>query len=449
MTGNRRRGAARRAKITLFILLAALLLAQMFSQALASPAGSAASDDKTPAKLVVGLNQSRVLSFGEGVIRVAVASPEIADVVAVPPAEVLIVGKSPGETSLHIWTADGRRSFLVEVAADDAAAAGDIMKILGYPGIRVSKIGKTVILEGTVNDQYQKSRAEKVAAAYGDKVVNLLEITRPVQVKIEAKVLEINRDKERDLGIKWGNDVNSPGTFNFGQSFVNPALGDPGPGHPWGYDAIQGQLNALIKSGSAKILSQPNMITMNGEKADIVVGGQIPVPVALQNGTVSIDWKEYGIRLEIAPEVNSEGLINNHIKAEVSSLDWTSTHRIQLGPNMYVPPIKTRKAESVIAMRSGQTMAIGGLIGKEETQDLYKVPILGDLPIIGGLFRSTSFSRNETELVILVTATLVNPEEYVPSATAQMNEFAKENPWGGDKKNEGKTGQGANPHSGG
>jgi len=361
----------------------------------------------------------------------------------------LIVGKSPGETSLHIWTADGRRSFLVEVAADDAAAAGDIMKILGYPGIRVSKIGKTVILEGTVNDQYQKSRAEKVAAAYGDKVVNLLEITRPVQVKIEAKVLEINRDKERDLGIKWGNDVNSPGTFNFGQSFVNPALGDPGPGHPWGYDAIQGQLNALIKSGSAKILSQPNMITMNGEKADIVVGGQIPVPVALQNGTVSIDWKEYGIRLEIAPEVNSEGLINNHIKAEVSSLDWTSTHRIQLGPNMYVPPIKTRKAESVIAMRSGQTMAIGGLIGKEETQDLYKVPILGDLPIIGGLFRSTSFSRNETELVILVTATLVNPEEYVPSATAQMNEFAKENPWGGDKKNEGKTGQGANPHSGG
>lgn len=379
-------------------------------------------------ELAVALNQSRVLNF-YGVERVAVANPEIADVVVVSGSEVLLVGKAPGVTTLHVWSISGRDSYEVQVAADDLPLAEEIKRILSYPDIRVSKINKTIILEGTVNDQYQKARAEKVAGAYGDKVVNLLELTKPTQVKIEARVIEINREKVNNLGIKWGNNIASPGSFIFGQGTNYAALNSRAFTN---YYDIMGQLDALIKNGSAKILSQPNLVTLSGDKANILVGGQIPVPISTQNGQITIEWKDYGIKLEVAPEVNGEGLINSRVKAEVSSLDWNSTHKIAVSQSLAIPPIKMRKAETAIALSSGQTMAIGGLIASEMTQDVYKVPLIADLPIIGNLFKSTSFNRSETELLILITPVIVDPIEYVPGATQEMKDFEKENPWGGN-----------------
>jgi len=380
-------------------------------------------------KLAVAVSQSRVLHF-YGVERVAIANPDIADVLVVSGSELLLIGKAPGMTTLHIWSVGGRQSYLVEVAADDLPIANEIKNILGYNDIRVSKVGKTIILEGTVNDQYQKSRAEKVAGAYGEKVVNLLEITRPVQVKIEAQVLEINREKIKNMGIKWGNFLSNPGVFSFGQgaenSIAESALGGLGT-----YSPINAELNALVKNGAAKILSQPNIITLSGEKANILVGGQIPVPVGLDNGKIAIEWKDYGIKLDIAPEVNAEGLINSKVKAEVSSLDWNSTKKIELYGELKIPPLKMRRAETAIALSSGQTMAIGGLIAHEAAEDLVKVPLLADIPVLGNLFKSKSFNRNETELIILITPTIVNPAEYVPQATQEMKDFTKENPWGG------------------
>jgi len=177
---------------------------------------------------------------------------------------------------------------------------------------------------------------------------------------------------------------------------------------------------------------------LSGEKANILVGGEIPVPVSVTNGQIGIEWKEYGIKLDIAPEVNSESLITSKVKAEVSTLDWDSTHRIIIGSSLSIPPIKTRKAETVITMTSGQTMAIGGLISSEDSKIIYKLPILGDLPVIGKLFRSTSFTSGKTEVIILMTPTLVDPTEYVPPATADMKKMIVEDPWkenkDGDKK---------------
>ncbi|SMC71728.1 type II and III secretion system protein family protein [Sporomusa malonica] len=398
-----------------------VILAIMLISAVAS-----AGDDK----LAVAVNQSRILNFNI-VERVAVANPEIADVLVVSGVEVLLIGKSPGLTTLHIWAGGSRYSYLVEVGAADVTIANDIKNILGLSDITVSKVNKTIILEGTVNDQYQKTRAEKVAAAYADKVVNLLEITRPVQVKIEARVLEINREASKNLGIKWsGNTAGTPGNFSFGQSSIN-SLAPTAFGNLGTYTPINAQVDALVKNGLAKILSQPNMITLSGDKANIMVGGQIPIPVGLDNGRITIEWKEYGIKLDIAPEVNAEKLIQSKIKAEVSTLDWTSEHKIELGVGMKIPPIKMRKAETSIAMSSGQTMAIGGLISSEATKDVQKVPLLGDIPILGNLFKSSSFSRGETEVIILVTPTIVNPNEYLPAETKEMKEFAKENPYRG------------------
>lgn len=383
-------------------------------------------------KLEVAVNQSRVLTFF-GVEKVAVANPEIADVIVVSGSELLLVGKASGTTTLHVWSSSGRQGYIVDVAKEDTPIAGEIQKILGYPDIRVTKLNKTVILEGTVNDQYQKARAEKVAGAYAEKVVNLLELTRPVQIKIEARILEINRELANNVGIKWGyNPASSPGTFGFGQSFSNRYMPDT-LGKLGTFASINAQIDALVKDGIVKILSQPNMITLSGDKANIMVGGEIPVPVGLDNGKITIEWKEYGIKLDVAPEVNAEGLISSKVKAEVSTLDWNDEHRIEIAGSLKIPPIKTRKAETAIALSSGQTMAIGGLISAEIAKDVTRLPLLSNIPVLGKLFTSKSFNRGETELIILITPTIVNPAEYVPAATGEMNGFIKENPWGEKK----------------
>ena len=405
-------------------------------------------------KVAVAVNQSLVLPVS-AVERVAVANPEIADVAVVSGSEVLLVGKSPGTTTLHIWSAAGRVSYEVEVGTNDTQIANDIKNILGYPDIRVSKVNKSIILEGKINDQYQKMRAEKVASAYGEKVINLLELTRPVQVKIEAKIIEINKSKTDNLGIKWGNEPSTPGTFRVGQTpmsdwkvtypasnltgnaYNNALVDSKWFGKQWGglggYWDINAQLDALLKQGLAKVLSQPNIITLSGGEANIHIGGEIPIPVSVQNGTVSVEWKQFGIKLEISPEVNSEGLISSKIKAEVSTVDWSSDHKIGISQNFQIPPINTRTAEASVALSSGQTMAIGGLISSTITQDVTKFPFLADIPVLGKLFTSRSFSKDETELIILITPTIVNPQDYVPAMTTEMKDTMKENPWGGNK----------------
>ncbi len=388
-------------------------------------------------KVVVAVNESQVMN-SYSVEKVAIANPDIADVVVVSSTEVLVVGKSTGTTTLHLWSAGIRESFEVEVVGNDLPITNEIKSIIGFGDLKVRKVGKTIILEGKVNSQYQKARAEKVAEAYGEKVVNLLEMTNPIQVKIEAILLEIDREKSKEMGIKWGagsnanpDSITGVGSFSFGQGQANSFISSSVLGGLNKYSPLNGKLSAMITNGSAKILSQPHMITLSGEKANIMVGGQIPIPTSNQNGQISIEWKDYGIKLDIAPEVNAEGLINSKIKAEVSSLDWNSTHKIEIGSNMNIPPIKMNKAETMIALSSGQTMAIGGLMSNQTSKDITKVPWLADLPIIGKLFTSTSYSRGETELIILITPTIVNPTEYLPSTTAEMKDFMKEDLLGG------------------
>lgn len=326
----------------------------------------------------VAVNQSQVLNI-EGVKRVAVANPSIADVLVVSDTELLLVGKAPGVTSLQVWTDRVPNVYSIHVSGPEFY------------------IGK--------------------------------------QVKIEAKIVEINRGKIKNLGIKWGNDVTTPGSFAFGQGYNNTEVGklwnDFGS-----YKDIKAQLDLLIQDDFAKMLSQPNMITLSGTKANILVGGQMPVPVSNDNGQISIEWKDYGIKLEIEPSVNAEDSIYTKVKAEVSAIDWNDTHKIVITTSgMSIPPITMRKAESTIVLTSGQTMAIGGLISNDMSKDVQKIPLLGDLPIIGNLFRSTSFTRNETELLIFITPTIVEPTEYVPQSTVEMKKELLKDPWG-DGKND-------------
>lgn len=383
-------------------------------------------------KMTVGAGQSRTVNLS-GLQRAAIANPEVADVVVVSSDELILVGKQTGTTTLIIWSNMGRQTYQVEVAANDPAIANEIKRILGYPDIRVVKVNKTVILEGSVNDQYQRARAEKIAAAYGDKVVNLLEIAKPVQIKIEARIVEISRTKTDNLGLQfYSNDAtDKPGIFfagqrqsNVGSDFVNGNFGN--------YAPINAQINLLIQNGYAKLLSQPNMVTLSGEKASILVGGQIPVPVSNMAGQVSIEWKDYGIKLDMLPEASLDGIITSKIKAEVSAMEWNNpTTKVELGVSVKIPSIRMRKAETAIALASGQTMAIGGLIAHDITRDVTKLPFLGDLPVLGQLFRSTSFIKGETELIILVTPTIVDPKALVPPMSQELKDHMNQKPAGG------------------
>ena len=384
-------------------------------------------------KMTVGAGQSRTVNMS-GLQRAAIANPDVADVVVVSSSELILVGKQTGTTTLIIWSNMGRQTYQVEVAANDPAIANEIKRVLGYPDIRVVKVNKTVILEGTVNDQYQRARAEKIAAAYGDKVVNLLEIAKPIQIKIEAKIVEISRNKTDKLGLQYySTNTANPGIFFAGQ-YQNSvlqgtaiSLGNLGAVAP-----LNTQLNLLLQNGFAKLLSQPNMVTLSGEKANILVGGQIPVPVSNMAGQVSIEWKDYGIKLEISPEASLDGIITSKVKAEVSAMEWNNpTTKIKLGSNIEIPSIRMRKAETAIALASGQTMAIGGLIANDITRDVTKIPFLGDLPVIGQLFRSTSFTKGETELIILVTPTIVDPQALVPPLSQDVRDHLNQKPAGG------------------
>jgi pilus assembly protein CpaC len=392
-----------------------------------------AATNKTPAEkpviddneIPLAVNSSQIVNF-QGVERIAVANPEIADVIIVSGSEIMLVGKSPGTTTLHVWAWGGRQTYTIAVGAGDAPIAGEIKRILDLDDIRVTKAGKTVILEGATSDSSQRQRAEKIASAYADNVVNLLEITEPIQVKIEAKIVEINKTKGKEAGVLWGSDISAAGIFTFGQSAANGiwsnSLGKLGT-----VSEVNGQLSALVRNGAATILSQPSMVTVSGESANILVGGQIPIPMNNSNGTVTVEWKEYGIKLDIAPEVNSRGLITSKVKAEVSALDWSSAHQVVIGANLKIPPLTTRKAESSIALASGQTMVIGGLISRTDNEMISKLPLLGDLPVLGKLFTSKSFTKDETELIILITPTIVEPANYLPAnSSAEMKKHLKD-----------------------
>lgn len=405
-----------------------------------SPVGVLAAEPAT--KMTVEAGSSRTITV-YGMQKAAIANPDVADVVVVSSSELILVGKQTGTTTLIVWSGEGRQTYQVEVAANDPAIANEIKRVLGYPDIRVVKVNKSVILEGTVNDQYQRARAEKIAAAYGEKVVNLLEIAKPIQIRIEAKIVEINRTKTQNLGLQYFSDTStsSPGIFFAGQSQIN-SLSPNLFGTLGTFAPVNVQLNLLIQNGYAKLLSQPNMVTLSGEKANILVGGQIPVPISNQNGQISIEWKDYGVKLEIMAEASLDGIVTSRVKAEVSALEWNSVNQIKLGPGIVIPPIRIRKAETSIALASGQTMAIGGLISNDITRDVTKIPLLGDLPIIGQLFRSTSFSKGETELVILVTPTIVDPQALVPPMSQELKDHMNQSPAGGQTN--GRKNQGAN-----
>ena len=383
-------------------------------------------------RLQVGVNRSNIY-YGGGVTQVAIANPDIADVVILSSEQYMLVGKKVGSTSLHVWKGDNYMTFEVVVTGTDPGLAYSIAQLIGYPHVTVNVSGGRIMLEGTVENQYEKNRAEKIAASFGGEVINLLEMTKPKQVRIESRVVEINTSKAKELGIAIANNseddngnpvLGTPGSFAFGQSGNNTIDGNKIFGWFGSYTDINAQLNALVKKGDAKILSQPYIITMSGDKAEILIGGEVPVPVNTDDNTISVEWREYGIKLNIEPNVLQDSSADSKIETEVSTLDWSSAVAANGSNGSKIPGMRSRKANTHVQMRNGMTMAIGGLISSEESKSIQKIPLLGDIPILGQFFRTTSKSREKKEIIILLTPILVD-SDYKPIMSSEAARLTK------------------------
>ena len=390
----------------------------------------------------VSLNESKYMA-ASGITRLAVGNPAIADVQLLSSGDFLLVGKKAGTTSLIVWSDGGRRTeYTVYVAGNDRGMASAIQDAIGYPKVHVQMIEDRVMLRGKVENQYEHDTALKIAGLYtggdGSGVIDLLEMEHPSQIRLEAQIIEINSDYTKNLGIQYWSQT--PGSnSNSGSSSNNPnndiTVGTAGlfyGGEDFSSSRKHGgwlgshvanvnvTLQALINEGKARILSRPSIMTMSGKTANILIGGRIPIPVSDGNGNVSIDWHEYGVKLKIEPVVDSEDKITSKVHAEVSTLDYS--HGVKID-SFSVPGIATREAESEVNVRSGMTMAIGGLINSEDAKIVSKIPLLGDLPIIGRFFRHTSNTRDKREVIILITPTLVADDTPVPMSRRMKESY--------------------------
>lgn len=390
----------------------------------------------------VSLNESKYMA-ASGITRLAVGNPAIADVQLLSSGDFLLVGKKAGTTSLIVWSDGGRRTeYTVYVAGNDRGMASAIQDAIGYPKVHVQMMKDRVMLRGKVENQYEHDIALKIAGLYtgGDDsgVIDLLEMEHPSQIRLEAQIIEINSDYTKNLGIQYWSQTpgsNSSSGSSTGNSNNDITVGTAGlfyGGEDFSSTRKHGgwlgshianvnvTLQALINEGKARILSRPSITTMSGKTANILIGGRIPIPVSDGNGNVSIDWHEYGVKLNIEPVVDSEDKITSKVHAEVSTLDYS--HGVKID-SFSVPGIATREAESEVNVRSGMTMAIGGLINSEDAKIVSKIPLLGDLPIIGRFFRHTSNTRDKRELIILITPTLVADDTPAPMSRRMKESY--------------------------
>lgn len=391
----------------------------------------------------VSLNESKYMA-ASGITRLAVGNPAIADVQLLSSGDFLLVGKKAGTTSLIVWSDGGRRTeYTVYVAGNDRGMSSAIQDAIGYPKVHVQMIKDRVMLRGKVENQYEHDTALKIAGLYtggdGSGVIDLLEMEHPSQIRLEAQIVEISSKYAKDLGVQYwsqkpgsnsggssDNSKNPNSSINVGTAGIFYGGEDYSSSRSRGgwlgshISGVNATLQALINQGKGRILSRPSITTLSGKTANILIGGRIPVPISDGNGNVSVDWREYGIRLNIEPKVDSEDKITSKIHAEVSTLDSASAVKID---SYSIPGILSREADAEVNVHSGMTMVIGGLINSEDSKSISKIPLLGDLPIIGRFFQHTSKSRDKRELIILITPTLVSDDTPAPMSRRMKESY--------------------------
>jgi pilus assembly protein CpaC len=345
--------------------------------------------------------------------RVVVGNLDIATAVPLTGRSFYVLGKAEGRTNVAVFGADDELlgTVSVEVGADTPDLAVTIQEALPNAKVRVETINGRLRLSGTVPDAIALRKVLEIAEQYGgDGVINALRVTGGQQVMLEVRFVEASRSAGRELGVSWSVRPNDPsGGVRFNTN------GAANVGSPFGTVLAQilgGGISAdilvqaLEDRGLARRLAEPNLIALSGEKASFLAGGEVPIPVAAEDNRVTVTYKEYGVRLNFTPVVLDNGLINLKLEPEVSQVD--ESIRVSTGV-ISIPGFITRRASTTIEVRDGQSFAMAGLLQSVHSKNREQIPWLGQLPIIGALFSSSSFQEQETDLVIIVTPRLVRP----------------------------------------
>jgi len=328
--------------------------------------------------------------------------------------EVLLIGRKAGETTLSLWDQQGtlQREILVRVRPSSGGArqiTEELKELLGgIEGVEYREVGGTVWVEGEVLTQRDLDRIAKVLESYPE-VRSLVELSPMTQqlmdraqadsiktVQLDVTIMEVDKTMMRSLGVKWASSINPSSAVSFEGSSLSPITGV--------ISNILPSINMMTSTGKARVLAQPTLITRSGQKAQLFVGGELPIPVSQGGGAVSIEYKEYGVKLEFEPKVDTQDNIDTMIFVEMSSLGGPA-------PQGGAPGLITNRVTTNVFVKTGESITLGGLVQASDAQNVDKVPGLGSIPVLGNLFKSKQFIRNQTEMLVFATPRVVTAAE--------------------------------------
>ncbi len=406
---------------------------------------------KRTAAIAVAIGKSEDIRTDASFVDIAVGDSDIADVNPLTDRSLSILGKKIGTTRVSVY-AEGKKLtgiFDVEVSYDTTQLAAELARRFPHAKLRVSSVNGRMMLSGSVPDGTVLDRALTLARQFGPDVINSIAVEQAQQVMLEVRFVEASRQAGRELGVQW-NMFGKRALANIGSQtpgallpvtpsgtspFKNPGVDSGGVNNdsilrspivaagvlgtataPFGFllgNLLSGStsldviVNALEERGLARRLAEPNLVALSGDTASFLAGGESPTPVPGQYGAIPIDYKRYGVSLAFTPTVLNDGLINMKIEPEVSQID--PSHTVSVGNGIVVPALTVRRANTTVELRDGQSFVLAGLLHNEGSTIQQQLPWLGDVPVLGALFSSKSYQRNETDLVIIVTPRIVNP----------------------------------------
>jgi len=418
--------------LSLFWVMAGLLLLSF------SPSISWAFQEPTLNSIDVAAGHSQLIELPSPAKRISVGNEEVADVVVISPRQIYVNARQIGSTKITVWDQSDKviGVIAVRVGRDLTKLKQSLHQLFPDESIEVRDLEGTIVLSGRVSSLDVKLQAQEITEKFApgktkeeSRVTNIIELGGDQQVLLQVRFAEVSTRSLKRLGINLG-FFNADGDFLFTTlgglvelfetevglesfatkfNFANQLSGIGGFSN--GSGRFMAFVDALKESGMAKILAEPNLVTSSGKEAHFLAGGEFPVPVPQGDGRTTIEFKEFGVQLKFTPIILPSGKIRLKVLPEVSELDFTTAVLLE---GFQVPGLTTRKAETELELENGEGFIMAGLLKDDLTQTVSKVPLLGDIPILGALFRSKSYQEGKTELVIIVTPQIVRPGDRKP-----------------------------------
>jgi pilus assembly protein CpaC len=387
----------------LFAPLRVLLVLLAVFAAAPALAQTVTYDLRTTSVMRINLPASQAVTvvISEPVDKVVAADPAIADAQPITDRSIYLVGKGFGTTTVNLFSAEGKPVGLlaVEVGVDTADIARSIRSALPGTDVKVSTVNGRLRLGGSVPDTDTMDKVLAIVAQYGSpQVINTMTLSGGQQVNLEVRILEAQRDAGRELGVRWGGSVGgtsvkigAPPESSFSEFMTSVISGGI---------SLNATINALESKGLVRTLAEPNLTTLSGVKASFLAGGEVPIRTADPNGNITLTYRQFGVLLGFTPIVLSDNRIQISLQPEVSNIS---------GFNGTDPIFNTRNLSATVELRDGQSFSVAGLLQTDTKLNQDQLPWIGDVPILGSLFKSSSYQKHDTELVVIVTPRLVQP----------------------------------------